>query len=94
MGATCRHVLLAVLMVVAYAAVYFALVDRDTSRINLNNTAHLDATYGCGGRYAHAFFAPAHCVDRRIRQEYWEPGAPEALDLLIANLDKLRPSCR
>jgi hypothetical protein len=87
---TCGLVLTGVIVIFAYVGSYLALVERDTSKINVNSTARLHARYRFGGTWAHAVFLPAHRIDRRLRRDHWEVGALEALELSYTEWNGLR----
>jgi hypothetical protein len=58
-----------------YAGAYLALVERHFVAVSMARSiprAGCFADYRAGGRFARAFFTPAHAIDRRIRPAFWD----------------------
>ncbi len=68
-----RRTLLLMLVLLAYTISYAALVKRGSPYTSGGSRIHATADYELVGRYAIPAFAPAHFIDRKLRQGYWAP---------------------
>ncbi len=69
------RLLVAVLVIAVYVSSYFILVEKGPSlSLSANPPYSFRQTpkYRVGGEVASVVYSPAHWVDRRIRQQYWQ----------------------
>lgn len=60
---------------VVYACSYYGLVKREP--VPLAPLQHNMATYKVGGVFSHTLFLPIHCLDRKLRPNFWKPEFPD-----------------
>ena len=58
-----------------YSSSYYLLVQKEPEP--LAPLHHNVDTYRFGGVFSKFFFLPIHCLDRRIRPNYWKPRFPD-----------------
>jgi hypothetical protein len=72
-GAAITVLAAAALALLLYAGAYVALVERGFDGYSSLGSVPSapPPEYRAGGRFARAFFTPAHALDRRLRRDYW-----------------------
>jgi hypothetical protein len=70
------------MVLMVYVASYFALVERGWPGSQVITTpsdrVSVPAHYRLRAKAVAVLFAPVQTLDRRVRQSYWNPTAPEA----------------